>query len=102
MMFKIWMPSEYEIKAGQYITLPKLLMTMDRTSITESLELSDQNTAVLFIRQTDGTSTILCNFSDLATSTIFLKQNLTKCFWLKEGENKDSQIAFTYLLLDDL
>lgn len=99
MMFKIWMPSEHEKRAGQYITLTKLLMTIEMTGITESLKLSDQDSVMFFIRQTDGTSSILYNFSDLATAAIFLKQNLTKCFWLKKGENKDSQIIFIYLLL---
>lgn len=103
MIFKIWMPSEHEIRAGQYTFLSKLLMTMDRTGITESLELSDEDSVMLFIRQTDGILSILYDFSDLATATIFLKQNLTKCFWFKEGENKDSQKTFIYLLLlDDL
>lgn len=96
MMFKIWMPSDHETRAGQYIILSKLFMTMEMAGSTESLELSDQDSVMFFIRQTDETSSILYN-------SIILKQNLTKCFWLKKGENKDSLIIFIYLLLlDDL
>lgn len=47
MIFKIWMPSEHAIRAGQYTFLSKLLMTMDRTGITESLELSDEDSVML-------------------------------------------------------
>lgn len=75
-MFKIWIPSEHENRVGQYITLSKLLMTMEMAGITESFERSDQDSVMFSIRQTDGTSSILYKFSDSATATIFLTQKI--------------------------
>lgn len=66
---------------------------------SQSLELPKKVSMMHFIRQTDGSSTILYNFSDLATVTMFWKQNLTKSFWSKEGDNEDSQRTFISLFM---
>lgn len=71
MMFKIWMPSVHENRVRPYITLSKLLMTMEMTGITESFELSNQDSVMFFISEIDGTLSILYNFSDVATAAYF-------------------------------
>lgn len=43
------MPSEHDIRAGQYAALSKLLMTALREEITESLELPEEFSMMYFI-----------------------------------------------------